>query len=373
MNLRPLTLPLAATAGLAALAAFDAGAAAGLCGRLLPVLAFAAGMSVTVNLASRARLFEWAVAALERSMGKRELVLAGFLSLCVVATMFLSLDTTAVMLTPLAAVLCRRFGFNPVALPLAVIWIANLASLPLPVSNLTNLLALGADAFTSTRDYRAVAAAPAGAGITVALAASYLVRQRHRSTAPPMLEATQEAPTRPTAALAVVAATLLFLLTPVPYWATSTVAATAMWISTEPHARPDPASLIPWNALLLTTAVSAAATLVLTLGGEVVVKQALGDTTTPAIAASGALAANVLNNIPAYFALEPATDGAAETLALLIGVNFGPIVTPWASLATLLWADQLKRAGINVPWKQFVGYGLLVAPVAIATALATLG
>lgn len=373
MNLRTLTLPLAATAGLAALVALDAGTAAGLCGRLLPVLAFAAGMSVTVNLAARARLFEWAVAALDRSVGRREIVLAGFLSLCVVATMFLSLDTTAVMLTPLAAVLCRRFGFNPVALPLAVIWIANLASLPLPVSNLTNLLAFGADAFTSARDYRATAAAPAAAGIAVALAASYLVRLRHRSTPTATLTATEEVPTRPTAALAVVAATLLFLLTPVPYWATSTIAAVAIWLTTEKSARPGPASLIPWNALLLTTAVSAAATLVLTLGGEVVVKQALGDATGPATAASGALAANLLNNIPAYFALEPATEGAVETLALLIGVNFGPVVTPWASLATLLWADQLKRAGINAPWKQFVGYGLLVAPAAIVAALATLG
>lgn len=50
-----------------------------------------------------------------------------------------------------------------------------------------------------------------------------------------------------------------------------------------------------------------------------------------------------MNNLPAYLALEPGARTAGELMALIIGVNAGPIITPWGSLATLLWADQLRR------------------------------
>lgn len=74
-------------------------------------------------------------------------------------------------------------------------------------------------------------------------------------------------------------------------------------------------------------------------------------------AATGAVLSNLINNIPAYLLLEPAAASGAALIALLIGSNAGPIVTPWASLATLLWADQLRRAGHIVPWRQFAAWG----------------
>ena len=33
-------------------------------------------------------------------------------------------------------------------------------------------------------------------------------------------------------------------------------------------------------------------------------------------------------------------------MALLVGVNAGPLITPWASLATLLWLQRCRTAGI---------------------------
>ena len=38
-------------------------------------------------------------------------------------------------------------------------------------------------------------------------------------------------------------------------------------------------------------------------------------------------------------------------MALLVGVNAGPLVTPWASLATLLWLQRCRTAGVVVPWR----------------------
>jgi len=82
--------------------------------------------------------------------------------------------------------------------------------------------------------------------------------------------------------------------------------------------------------------------------------------------------ADAVNNIPAYLLLEPAAGDAASSMALLVGVNAGSVVTPWASLATLLWADQLRRAGADVPWGRFVAWGAVLAPVAVAVAAVTL-
>lgn len=374
----PYKAPAAAAAALVALACADASAAGELVLRLLPVLGFAAAMSVLVNFASRAGVFAWAVDRLGRATGRRSAVMVGFFCLCVASTVFLSLDTTAIMFTPLAVVLARRFGFHPAALGLAVVWTANLASLPLPVSNLTNLLAVGGGVFASPGEYIRLAARPAAAGIAVAAAASLAASRRFPGRpghAAPEVGAGNP-PARPTAALAVLGGTVAALLTPVPYWATALVAAGAMAAAVGAEHRRGPArdiaTLVPWGALALTTALSAAASLVGVLGGNDVVTQALDGAHPAALAAAGALGANVITNIPAYLALEPAAADAPHALALLAGVNLGPVVTPWASLATLLWADQLKRADVRVPWRVFVGWGLAIAPAAVGAAVLAL-
>ena len=195
MNLSSFSLPLAAIASLAVLAAVSLNDTTEVALRLVPVLGFAAGMSVVVNLAARVHTFEWLVGALQRTTSRREIVLAGFLALCVAATAFLSLDTTAIMLTPLAVQLASRFRLPVPAVALSVVWIANFASMPLPVSNLTNLLAVGGDTFSTTGEYVKLAAVPAAVAVAVAVAASYAARAIYRSAAgEPMPEASSILP-----------------------------------------------------------------------------------------------------------------------------------------------------------------------------------
>lgn len=45
----------------------------------------------------------------------------------------------------------------------------------------------------------------------------------------------------------------------------------------------------------------------------------------------------------------------SQLLALLIGTNVGPLVTPWASLATLLWYERCRSAGLRVPLRGWPG------------------
>ena len=90
------------------------------------------------------------------------------------------------------------------------------------------------------------------------------------------------------------------------------------------------------------------------------------------LAGVGALGANLVDNLPSYLALEPVTDGSPLRLAaLLVGVNAGPLITPWASLATLLWAGRCHSAGVAVSWQRFAIRGaLLVPPLLVISVLA---
>lgn len=78
--------------------------------------------------------------------------------------------------------------------------------------------------------------------------------------------------------------------------------------------------------------------------------------------------ANAIDNLPAYLALEPAAGSPVRLAALLIGVNAGPLITPWASLATLLWHQRLSAFDVRIRWRRYVLLGLLVAPVTVVVA-----
>jgi len=86
-----------------------------------------------------------------------------------------------------------------------------------------------------------------------------------------------------------------------------------------------------------------------------------------------ALAANAVDNLPAYLALEPAAVGdPARLLAVLVGTNCGPLVTPWGSLATLLWLQRCSAAGVRCSLPRLALRGALCAVLVATAATVTL-
>ncbi len=77
------------------------------------------------------------------------------------------------------------------------------------------------------------------------------------------------------------------------------------------------------------------------------------------------MTANLADNLPAYLALEPVAGNEHRLLALLVAVNAGPLITPWASLATLLWHGRLTAQDVHVSWWRFAGLGLIAAPLTV--------
>ena len=80
------------------------------------------------------------------------------------------------------------------------------------------------------------------------------------------------------------------------------------------------------------------------------------------------MSANAINNLPAYLVLEPAAGDPVALMALLIGVNLGPLVTPWASLATLLWHHRVTALGVEIRWGRFALWGVVAAVPTVALA-----
>lgn len=66
--------------------------------------------------------------------------------------------------------------------------------------------------------------------------------------------------------------------------------------------------------------------------------------------------------------MAPVAGNPLRIAALLIGVNADPLVTPWASLATLLWHDRLKALDVTISWRRYCLLGPVAAPVTVAAA-----
>jgi arsenical pump membrane protein len=93
-----------------------------------------------------------------------------------------------------------------------------------------------------------------------------------------------------------------------------------------------------------------------------------------AIAAIAAVLANLINNLPAVLALLPllAPLGPGPVLAGLIGVNLGPNLTYVGSLATLLWRRILHEHDHDAELGEFTRVGLITVPATLLGATVAL-
>ncbi len=346
-----------------------------------PVLLFLVALTVVAELCAAAGLFEAAAAATSRLAGGRRPVL--WLLVVVLATLstaVLSLDTTAVLLTPVVVALARRTGSDPLRFALVVVALANTASLVLPVSNLTNLLADRA-LRAAGADYLALMWAPAltAVVVTVALLA---VRDRHALGGRYDAVAPRPAPDRPLLVASAVVTALMagaFVAGVEPVVAGG-VAAVVLAVGTVARRRPWPApvaELVPWRTVLVVAGLFVVVETLRLHGGAALAASAAGDGDDLGallrLAATAALASNVVNNLPAYLALEPAAAGDPLRLAaLLVGTGAGAILTPWGSLATILWWQRCRALLLHVPAGVIVRQGVLLAAPVVAASVGAL-
>ena len=349
-------------------------------GRLLPVVGFLAAVLVLARLCDDEGLFRAAGAAMARpSSGNQRRLFATVFAIAAATTAILSLDATVVLLTPVVLATARTLRVPARPHAFATAHLANSASLLLPVSNLTNLLAFGA-AGLSFIHFTAVMTLPwlAAVGVEFVLLRGLFAREL---SVEPTLDTAPEDVRVPVFALVVLALTLAgFAVTSLfgwsPAWA-ALAGAIVLGVHGLARGRSTVAGIanaldVPFLAFVLCLGVVVAAVMLNGLDGAMRDVLPAGDTLPALLGIAGvaALLSNVVNNLPAVLVLLPlvATSGPAAVLAVLIGVNVGPNLSYVGSLANLLWRSVVRR-DIPAGFVEFTRIGLLTTPITLAIAV----
>lgn len=352
--------------------------------RMAPVIGFLAALLVLARLCSDEGLFRTCGHWMARLAGRRpRRLLAAVFAVASTITAVLSLDATVVLLTPVVSGTAKRLDVQPKPHVYACSHLSNSASLLLPVSNLTNLLAFAASGLTFTR-FALLMALP----WVVAIAAEYLVFGRFFAEDLRLVEGTAAAAApaeTPTLALIVLGLTL------VGFGAVSALGLNPAWaalggvvllaVPALARRRTTPvtigrAAAVPFLAFVLALAVVVRAVVNNGLGGVIAYALPHGDSLAAmlGIAFLAAVLANVINNLPATLVLLPlaAVSGPGAVLALLLGVNIGPNLTYTGSLATMLWRRTMRDHGLEVELGEFTRLGLLAVPATLVLAVLAL-
>jgi arsenical pump membrane protein len=348
--------------------------------RILPLLLFLGTVIVLAELTATAGVFDVIAVRVAGVAGGSYPVL---FVLCVIfaaaTTTMLNLDTTAVLLTPVMLALARKVGIAAIPLAMTTVWLANTASLLLPVSNLTNLLAANRVALTATAfAARMWAAQLASIAATMLFLWAFYWRRGERGVdrydPPPPHEPADRALFWVAALACLLFITVLVATRIALGYASGMAALLLVAAFAMRDRRALRLRLIPWRLLIFVVGLFLVIQTI-SLHGLNVVTHALigsggGALGAARAAATGAGLSNMVNNLPAYVAGETVVPLGqhAQLLALLIGTNVGPIITPWASLATLLWYERCRAYNAAVPLRKFMltGAGLAVCGLGAA-------
>jgi len=369
--------------GIGAISPADAGAEMH---RLLPVVAFLSAVLVLAKLCDDEGLFDALGASMARAGGGNPAaLLRRVFVIAAVTTAVLSLDATIVLLTPVVLTTARALTVPPRPHAYATAHLANTASLLLPVSNLTNLLAY-ASASAAGLSFTSFTLLMTGPWL-IAIASEYLVFRRYFATdlAPVPDGDPVATPHLPRFVLVVLALTLAgFVVTSLigiePVWAALAGVVVLAGYGLARH-RTTVAGLlrslhVPFVLFVLGLGVVVQA--VMDNGLQQWMHKVVPDGSTLlallGIAAIAAVLANIVNNLPAVLVLLPlvTAGGPAAILAVLIGVNIGPNLTYVGSLSNLLWRRILGANGIPTQAREFSVLGILTVPISLVLAVLAL-
>lgn len=347
------------------------------------VVAFLGAVLVLAKLCDDEGLFEAAGAAIARGRVGSAGMLRRVFVIASAITAVLSLDAAVVLLTPvvLAAVRRQRTAVRPYAY--ATAHLANGASLLLPVSNLTNLLAFHTAQLSFTR-FTLLMAAPwlAAVATLYAVFRGFFAKDLRVQPDPAALGAP---PRPPVLVLVVVALTLAGFAVAqsvgiAPAWvALCGASVLAVRSLARGHTTvTEIARSVHVSFLVFVLALGVVVQAVMRNGMDramsAVLPSGSGLPALLAIAATAAVLANVVNNLPATLVLLPlvAPAGPVAVLAVLIGVNIGPNLTYVGSLSNLLWRRVLRQHGVDAGVGEYTRLGVCTVPVSLLVAVLAL-
>jgi arsenical pump membrane protein len=359
-------------------------------GKGTDVYLFLTGMMVISELARREGVFDWVAAkAVRFSNGSRSRLF--FLVYCVgiVVTVLLSNDATAVVLTPAVQAAIKAAKVEPLPYLMNCAFIANAASFVLPISNPANLVVFGKSMPPLGR-WLLTFTLPS----LFSIAATFILL---RWTANRYMQGSVDPGTGNLRlsqngkitlyGIVLLAATLMTssalnkdLGAPACLAGLFVAAAVSILDRGVPK---HIAKEISWSVIPLVAGLFVIVEAINRAGAEPATVSALEQMKTWSAlhAAMGAafgigLISNVMNNLPIGLIGGAAVNAARVTgslrSAVLIGVDLGPNLSITGSLATILWLIAIRREGQQVTFWQFLKWGALVMPPALALAVLAL-
>ena len=347
------------------------------------VVAFLGAVLVLAKLCDDEGLFEAAGAAIARGRVRSGGLLRRVFVIASLITAVLSLDAAVVLLTPVVLSAVRRLRTSVRPYAYATAHLANGASLLLPVSNLTNLLAFHTAGISFTK-FTVVMALPwLGAVATLYVIFRWFFAADLRVQPDP--EQRGPAPRPPVFVLVVVGLTLG------GFAVAQSVGVAPAWVALVGASVLAARSLSRGHTSVVDIVRSAHVSfLVFVLALGIVVRAVMvngmdkamsavlpsgsGLPALLAIAALAALLVNIVNNLPATLVLLPlvASSGPVAILAVLIGVNIGPNLTYVGSLSNLLWRRVLRRHDVDAGVGEYTRLGLCTVPASLGIAVLAL-
>ncbi len=355
------------------------------------VLLFLAGMLLLTGIVERARFFDILAevcARGARSDGRILFVLLYLLG--TIVTALLSLDVTVILLTPIVLALTARRGIDPVPYLFGCVFVANIASLALPVSNLTNLL-LYDGLEPGFGDFAATMWAPnLVAGARTLLLLLWIFRRRvpprFAKPAPDLAAGPFVTPWTAICGLTLVItllALVVFGLLGQPLWWAAlagglVLGAVALGTGRlSPRQAVDDLSL-PVFFFVISMTIVVGGFQRAWLDGRAIDLPASEPLALAIAVGANAVGSNVVNNVPMALLSITVIEGAPlamrEWLAYgaLVGANIGPALTTYGSLATILWLTIIRRAGVTVSVREYMRVSVVIVPAALLATTATL-
>jgi arsenical pump membrane protein len=351
------------------------------------------GMMALSAIAEKAGFFEWAASLTARAGRGSILKLYGFVFLVgTLITATLSLDATAIVLTPILYGMVVRLRLSPLPFMFACVYTANTASLFLPISNLTNLLAYDTFDLSFVR-FALIMLIPATLAVLAnALVLAWLFRKDLWGSYPQKISIfIPEDRTFFRVAVGAVAGVLMaFFLAPlfgIPIGLLALavgavvviVARLRGWMSLR-----EVAGEISWSIIFLVVGLFLVVQGVENVGLAQAVREAFavaapGDDFLQilGVSAGSALGSNLINNVPmvvlALRAAEPLVYsgplGHSAVYAVILGTNVGPNLTTVGSLATLIWLSITRAKGMDITAKDYLKIGIVSTPVVLLAAV----
>lgn len=351
------------------------------------VLFFLLGLLLLSDLLRASGFFDWAaILAARAAKGDGRALYRNVFLFGALTTAFLSLDTTAVIVTPIVLSFVYRLKLTPRPFLLACAFVANTGSLLLPVSNLTNLLFVSAFHWTFLPFLLAMALPQAAA-----LAANYwLFRLFFARDLPRSFDLhglPKPAETIPdrayfNGAVIVLAAVLIgyfagSLAHAQPYLiALAGCVILAIWGAIRRRVGVGIVREVSWPLFAFVIGLFVVVRGVENLGLAGAADRGLALAAHSPLAlvlvsAFGAgIGANIVNNIPmALLAISSLRHAAPlAQYGALIGCDLGPNLTVAGSLATMLVITTARKLGVDVGAREFFAAGVRVAPLLLLTA-----